>query len=66
MQLEDCLIQYPLINVFQDVDIKKADNGYEFFYEKSVSSMYRPYKVQLENIDLHMMNKEKLLELINE
>lgn len=63
---EDCLIQYPLINVFQDVDIKKADNGYEFFYEKSVSSMYRPYKVQLDNIDLHMMNKEKLLELINE
>lgn len=62
---EDCLIKYPLVNIFPDVDLKLEDDKFEFYYEKMVASTLRPYRVKLTGVDFHMMNKENLLELCN-
>ena len=63
---DEYMIQYPLLNVYGDVNLTVInDITYEFNYQKVVSNSIRPYKLQLSNTDFHYMNKFKLQELAN-
>lgn len=62
---DEFLIKYPLINIFTDVEVKRNEDEFEFYYQKMVASTLRPYRVKLSNTDFHCMNKKSLLEFIN-
>lgn len=66
MGAEEFQIPYPLINIFPDVDLSIDNEIYELKYLRNISSTLRPYKMKLSGIDLHLMNKEKLLEFCHD
>ena len=59
-------IPWPLVNVEFDTDIELVDDTWTINFEKTVDTKTKRYKITTRDQDLHMLNKDELLRIIDE